>query len=238
MKGKQNRNRLTSRDEELLLREESPFLAKEAYKALRTNITFSLPGASCKCIAITSAERGEGKSTNGINLAISFGEIGKKVLLIDGDMRLPTVASKLGLKSQPGLSNLLIEDAALEDAVHRLDNWGIDVLPAGNIPPDPTGLLESDQMEQLLAQLRTAYDYIFIDLPPVNTVTDALILSRCVDGFLLIIKHNTTVYREIDKMINRFRLVNGKILGFLYVDASVDRKPYYKKHYKQYGYGE
>lgn len=238
MNGKRSRNRLTSRDAKLLLRKESPFIAKEAYKALRTNVTFSLPGAGCKCIAITSAERGEGKSTNSINLAISFGEIGKKVLLIDADMRLPTVAYKLGLKSQPGLSNLLIEDAVLEDAVRHLESWGIDVLPAGNIPPDPTGLLESSQMERLLEQLRAVYDYIFIDLPPANTVTDALILSKWVDGFLLIIKHNITVYRAIDEMINRFRLVNGKILGFLYADASVEHKRYYKKYYKHYGYGE
>lgn len=235
MSGKQNRIRLTSRDAGLLLRKESPFITKEAYKALRTNITFSLPGAGCKCIAITSAERGEGKSTNSINLAISFGEIGKKVLLIDADMRRPTVASRLSLKNQPGLSNLLIEDAAPEDAVRHLESWGMDVLPAGNIPPDPTRLLESVQMEKLLEQLRAVYDYIFIDLPPANTVTDALLLSKWVDGYLLIIKHGITVYRAIDEIINRFRLVNGKILGFLYAGASVENKRYYKKYYTDCG---
>ena len=238
MRDKQQGSRLLGRETELLLREESPFIAKEAYKALRTNILFSLPGAGCKCIAITSAERNEGKSTNSINLAISFGEIGKKVLLIDADMRLPTVGSKLKIKNQPGLSNLLIEDAVPEDAIQHLDSWRIDVLPVGNLPPDPTGLLESAQMEQLLKGLRAAYDYIFIDLPPANTVTDAMILSKCVDGFLLVIKHNSTAYRAIDEMLNRFHLVNGKILGFLYAGAAVERKKYYKKYYKHYGYGE
>lgn len=237
MKGKQNGERVTGRDGELLLRKKSPFIAREAYKTLRTNIIFSLPGAGCKCIAITSSERSEGKSTNSINLAISFGEIGKKILLIDADMRLPTVASKLKLKSQPGLSNLLIEDTSLEDAVQHLESWGLDILPAGNIPPDPTGLLESAQMERLLEQLRAHYDYIVMDLPPVNTVTDALILSKCVDGFLLVIKHNVTVYRAVDEMISRFRLVNGKILGFLYTNAAMEHKRYYKKYYKYSSYG-
>lgn len=227
MNKRKNKRRLAGKEATLLLRDKSPFIVKEAYKALRTNIIFSLPGAGCKCIAITSSERGEGKSTNSINLAVSFGQIGKKVLLIDADMRLPTVASKLNLKSQPGLSNLLIEEAKPEEAIQRLESWGIDVLPVGNIPPDPTGLLESAQMEQLLAHLRGRYDYIFIDLPPANTVTDALILSKCVDGFLLVIRHNVALHREVDEMINRFRLVNGKILGFIYADASVEHKRYY-----------
>lgn len=228
MNNRQSKRRIDGQDTALLLRDDSPFLVQEAYKALRTNIMFSLPGAGCKCIAITSAERGEGKSTNSINLAVSFGQIGKKVLLIDGDMRLPTVASKMDLKSQPGLSNVLIEESLPDEAIQHLDSWGIDVLPVGTIPPDPTGLLESTQMEQLLSHLRTEYDYIFIDLPPANTVTDALILSKCVDGFLLVIRHRVALHREIDEMISRFRLVNGKILGFIYTDATVEHKRYYK----------
>lgn len=231
-----NKERMINDRRSLILSEESPFMAKEAYKALRTNIVFSLPGAECKCIALTSTGRAEGKSTNSVNIAISFAQIGKKVLLIDGDMRLPTVASMLDVKSQPGLSNLLVEETSIEDAIVPAKDYGIDVLPAGNIPPDPTRLLESEQMERLLTELRTRYDYIFIDLPPANTVTDALILAKCVDGFLLLVKHNVTEHRAVAEMISRFKLVDGKILGFIYVDAPVEHKGYYKKY--GYGYGK
>lgn len=220
----------------LVLSGDSPFVVTEAYKALRTNIVFSLPGTDCKCIAITSTGRAEGKSTNSINTALSFGQLGKKVILIDADMRLPTVAAKLGIKGQPGLSNLLIGDIKLDETDFRVEKYGIDIMPAGTIPPDPTKLLDSAEMEQLIAALRLRYDYIIIDLPPANTVTDAVILSKCVDGYLLLIKHGVVEHRAVAEMVSRFQMVNAKILGFLYVDAEIERKEYGKKY--GYGYGK
>ncbi len=214
----------------LILRENSPFMMKEAYKALRTNVAFSLPGSGAKCIGMTSSGRGEGKSYNSVNTAIAFAQIGKRVMLIDCDMRLPTVASKLGVRSKPGLSDLLVGEARLEEVVRR-DVEGVDVMPAGSIPPDPTGLLESPEIERLLEQLRKVYDYIFIDLPPVNTVADATIISRCVDGFLLVVRHDKTENKEIAEMLRRMRMVGAKLLGFVYNDVPVDDKRYYKKAY-------
>lgn len=217
-----------------ILRDRSPFMMREAYKALRTNVAFSLPGNDAKCIAVTSGSRGEGKSYNSVNLAISFAQIGKKVILLDCDMRLPTVASKLGIKAKPGLSDYLVGQAELEDILRR-DVEGVDVIPAGNIPPDPTGLLESVQLEELMTQMREYYDYIIIDLPPVNTVADAAIVSRCIDGFLLVVRHGNTVNKDITEMLRQLRMVGAKILGFLYNDVPVEGKRYY---YRYYYYGK
>lgn len=213
-----------------ILRDKSPFMIKEAYKALRTNVAFSLPGSEAKCIGVTSGGRAEGKSYNSVNLAIAFAQIDKRVALIDCDMRLPTVASKLGVKAKPGLSDFLVGQARLDEIVRR-DVEGVDVLPAGSIPPDPTGLLESPEIEMLMEQLRKAYDYIIIDLPPVNTVADAAILSRCVDGFLLVVRHDATENKAIAEMLRRLRMVGAKLLGFVYNDVPVDDKRYYKKSY-------
>lgn len=234
MTTRQDKKRINEKKKALILKEDSPFAVVEAYKALRTNIIFSLPGSGCECIAITSTERAEGKSTNSVNLAISFGQIGKKILLIDADMRLPSVAPMLEIDSRPGLSNLLIEEAKADEVITHVEKYGIDVIPAGNIPPDPTRLLGSGQMETLISELRGRYDYILIDLPPANTVTDALILSNYVDGYLLLVKHNSTEYRDIGEMVSRFRMTGGKILGFLYVDASAEHHGYFRK-YGRYG---
>lgn len=215
-----------AREEELILQENSPFLVQEAYKSLRTNVIFSFPGSGCRCIGITSAQRGEGKSTSAVNLAVSFGQIRKKVLVIDCDMRLPTVASKLRAKGRPGLSNVLIGDCALEQAIQELEERNISILPSGVLPPDPTGLLESAQMQQLIQQLRTRYDYIFIDLPPVTAVADAVILSKCVDGFLLVVRQGKTERRQLAEALSRLHFVHARVIGFLYAGMKMEGKKY------------
>lgn len=213
-----------------ILTDNSPFSVKEAYKALRTNVTFSLPGGGAKCIGFTCAERAEGKSTNAINLGISFAQIGKRVVLLDCDMRLPTVASKMKLQQSPGLSDLLVGEATARDVLrHYADN--LDVIPSGQIPPDPTGLLSSDLMARLITKLKDAYDYVLIDLPPVTTVTDAAILSRCIDGFLLVVRHEATQYNDVAEMFRQLELADSKILGFIYNDAPVETKKYYSHYY-------
>ncbi len=228
---KKNQHGAESNGEWHVLSADSPFSVVEAYKALRTNVIFSLPDSPSKCIGVTSATKGEGKSSTALNLAISFSQIGKKVLLIDCDMRLPTIASKLGITGVPGLSNILVQNGNIESALRRINGMDITVLPSGTIPPDPTYLLESNRMAKLLEILKKYYEYIIVDLPPVNSVTDAAILAKRLDGLLLVARHNVAEYREVNAMLSQLRLANAKILGMVYNDAPVTGKSYYKHYY-------
>ena len=173
------------------------FTASEAYKLLRTNIMFALPseGSRCRIIGVTSSIRGEGKSTTSINLSYTLAEMGKRVLLIDGDMRLPSVASKMEMPGTPGLSNILVSPSGdlgmfvKPSGVN--ENWRI--ITAGDLPPNPSELLASKQMQVVLRVLSTKFDFIIVDLPPVNIVSDALVLSPVLDGIIVIVK---TAYKS------------------------------------------
>ena len=151
------------------------FTAAEQYKLLRTNIMFALHDKEkCPIIGVTSSVRGEGKSTTAVNLSYVLAENGKKVLLIDGDLRIPSVAKKMEIDSSPGLTNMLMDYESQKMSVFKsnfLDNWFI--LPAGDLPPNPSELLSSKRMKTVLQQLSDKFDYIIIDLPPVNIVSDA-----------------------------------------------------------------
>lgn len=233
-KKKQNKKTRSVNSNRLILNDGSPFVVQEAYKALRTNVVFSLPGTDTKIVGLTSSEPGSGKSINAVNLAISFGQIGKKVLLLECDLRLPTVAAKLGIKNQPGITELLTGEADLGDAIRKEEKYGIHVLLAGSIPPEPTVLLESKQMQSLVNALKTYYQYIIIDLPPVTTVTDAAIMSRYIDGFLLVARSGTSEHRAISEMLNTLHLADAKIIGFVYNGVSAQDSHYYGKYYKSY----
>lgn len=214
--------------ERFVLGENTPFQAKEAYKALRTNVMFSMPGSDCKCMGITSAVPAEGKSTTAINLAISLAQIGKRVLLVDADMRIPSVAGRLKIKGAPGLSDFLVGEARIDDAVRKVDEYGIHVLPAGNIPPDPTGLLEAKQLEHLFSAIRKIYDYVIVDLPPVNSVPDAVILARYIDGYLLAVREKATRHKEIVEALKQLNLANANIVGFVTNRGSNPKEKYRK----------
>lgn len=227
-KGK--KSKITSaRSENFLLTEKAPFAMQEAYKSLRTNVMLSLPGGDSKCLGVTSACPGEGKSTTSTNLAIALAQIGKRVLLVDSDLRLPTVAAKFRIPAAPGLSDFLTGQARIEDAVRKHEHFGIHILPAGTIPPDPTGLLESAQMGHLIAALKNIYDYVIIDLPPVTTVADAAILSKYIDGYLLVAKINHTEHRKVVEMLRQMQMADANILGFVTTGGAVSGGYYYYK---------
>lgn len=236
---KRNKSKRQMFDPAGLLTDASPRGVQEAYKTLRTNVIFSIPKDEDggKVIGVTSAMPGEGKSINAINHAISFAQLEKKVLLIDGDLRRPTVAAKLQIPGVPGLSNKLIGQAKLGDCMRRVPKYGIDVLPSGSIPPDPTWLLQSAQMSTLISQLKKMYDYIILDLPPVNTVADASIASRYVDGYLIVVRHNSTDMGMVGEALEQLRKADGHIFGFIYNDVSDDERGYYRRSYR-YKYQE
>lgn len=225
-----------------LLSDKLAFSVQEAYRSLRTNITFALPGNECKCIGVTSAMPGEGKSTTAANLAISLGQIGKRVILVDCDMRLPTVATKFRVDAVPGLSDFLVGHARIEEALRNAERFGIHLLPAGNIPPDATGLLEAKQLERLFDALRKNYDYIIVDLPPVVTVPDASILSKHLDGYLMVVRERETEHRAVKEMLRRLQMAEAKPLGFVVTGSDSEGQKYkykYGKGYYRYGgYGK
>ena len=217
-----------------LLCDELSFAAAESYKLLRTNLLFALPDQECRIIGVTSSIRGEGKSTTSVNLAYTLAQTGKRVLLIDGDMRLPTIAQKLDLPATPGLSNLLAGLNAERDCLRKssyFDNWYI--LPAGDIPPNPSELLGSERMHALLDRYKDVFDYILLDLPPVNIVVDALVITKWTDGVIVVVRENYTSRRALDACMYQVEKLGAKMLGFVMTDANVSASSY--KHYGKYG---
>lgn len=216
------------------------FAAAEAYKLLRTNLLFSLPEKECRIFGVTSSTRGEGKSTTSINVAYTFAQSGKKVLLIDGDMRLPSIASKLNIHLSPGLSNLLAGLNSERNCLRQsefFDNWYI--LPAGDIPPNPSELLGSERMHALLERYSDVFDFIILDLPPVNIVTDALVISKWTDGLIAVVRQNYIDKKGLSACMYQVEKLNAKFLGFVMTDANVGETSYkkYGKYGKSYGYG-
>ena len=221
----------------MLLSDRSAFSVKEAYKTLRTNVMFSLPGKDSKCIGVVSPERGDGKSSVSINLAISFAQINKKVIIVDCDLRLPTIASKLGIEAKPGLSNFLSGNQDSEQPlIRRSSEYGIDIMTAGDIPPDPTALITSRQMDAFIELLKKYYDYIILDFPPATIVSDAASVSRIVDGYLTVIRNNSSEFSKINETLRQLDFADAKILGFVY-NGKDEHKKYYKKgKYSKYYY--
>lgn len=238
MAGKKRTSRRAVQNGQLC--ENLSFAASEAYKLLRTNLSFSLPEKSCHIIGVTSSVRGEGKSTTSVNLSYTIAQSGKRVLLIDADMRLPSVAAKLELKSAPGLSNLIAglrsESSCLRQS-RQFDNWFI--LPAGDIPPNPSELLGSDRMHSLLQHYEEIFDVIILDLPPVNIVADALVISKWTDGLIGVVRQNYTDRRALSDCMYQVEKLGSHFLGFVMTDALVGETGYksYGKYGKQYGYG-
>ena len=227
-----------------LLCEHLSFAGKEAYKRLRTNLQFSFPDedeAECNVVGITSSQPAEGKSITSVNLAYSLAQLGKNVLLIDADMRRSSIDTKLDMEIRPGLSNLLTDVNSAGSALRKYepddDSIGFYVIPAGDTPPNPSELLNTDRMARLMAKLRTMYDYIVIDLPPVGAVTDAQTVSRLVDGMLVVLREDHTSKYVLSDCVQQLQLTNTKILGFV-VNGSVDgasKGSSYSK-YGKYGY--
>lgn len=214
------------------------FTATEQYKLLRTNIEFTLPqDEKCHVVGVTSSMRGEGKSTTAINLSYVLAEKGSKVLIIDGDLRIPSVAKKLQISSRPGVTNLLMNKSSDVEAFKSdlLDNWYI--VPAGDIPPNPSELLGSNRMQKLIEALKEQFDYIVIDLPPVNIVSDALSISPFISGMIVVVREEYTEKKELTRCMRQLSLSNVKVLGCVLNEASSGNGSYGKYKYKKYKHG-
>lgn len=214
------------------------FTATEQYKLLRTNLDFTLPeGEKCPVIGVTSSVRSEGKSTTSVNLAYVLAERGSRVLLIDGDLRIPSIARKMQIDNSPGLTDLLMGRGSQmgEFQSSILKNWFI--LPSGNIPPNPSELLGSRRMETVLKGLKEVFNYIIIDLPPVNIVSDALSIASMISGMIVVIREDYTEKKDVERCFRQLSLSNVKILGCVINGAKLEGGSYGKyKKYKYYKY--
>lgn len=236
---------LLADDRRHILSADSNFFIREAYKTLRTNTMFALAGQEgCKIILVTSALQGEGKSISALNLAISFAEAENRVLLIDCDLRRPKLARLLRKSSRVGLSNVLLDPSQLGEVILPGGVDRLDVILSGDIPPNPSELLGSARMESLLAHLRKRYDYVILDTPPVNMVTDAVVLAPKSDGVLFVVRAGQSERGPVSHAVEQLEYVHAKILGFILGDVNGDGTRYgygkykYQYHkYSRYGYG-
>ena len=231
----------SAKDMKRTLHKNLEFTAIEQYKILRTNLDFTLPeDVKCPIIGVTSSMRGEGKSTTAVNLSYVLAEKGSPVLLIDGDLRIPSIAKKMRIDSSPGLTDLLMGHGAHMPDFRSalLDNWFI--LPSGDIPPNPSELLGSRRMEYILNSLRESFEYIIIDLPPVNIVTDALSIASLITGMVVVVREDYTEKKELERCFRQLQLSNVNVLGCILNESKNDGGSYkkYRKHkyYKYYKY--
>lgn len=216
------------------------FAASEAYKMLRTKIEFSFTDDNvCPVIGISSAIAGEGKSLTAANLAYSLAQLEKRVLLIDCDMRRPSLAEKLSIQKHPGLSDYLIGKSTMDQVVQYVGSSYIEsvlhVISAGRIPPNPMELLRSEKMTRTILKLQDIYDYIVLDLPPVGEVSDALAVAKMADGIVIVACQDYGTRAALRNTVNQFEFIGAKLLGVVMNRASDSKNEYgYRKEYKRY----
>ncbi|MBQ2972493.1 MAG: polysaccharide biosynthesis tyrosine autokinase [Ruminococcus sp.] len=221
------------------------FVATEAYKLLRTKLEFSfVEGVSCPIIGVSSALAGEGKSLSAANIAYTLSQLDKRVLLIDCDMRRPSIAYKLPVNKTPGLSNYLTGHDDITDIIQKcsLDEDSVfDVISSGDNPPNPIELLSSVKMERVLSELKEEYDYIIMDLPPVGEISDAMVAAKLTDGILLIVRQDYCNTVALSSAVSQFEFIESRILGIVINCVSETSgkytrygKGYYSKYSKSY----
>ncbi len=219
------------------------FAAAEAYRLLRTNLLFALPygalpeGENCRVVGVTSSLSGEGKSTTSLNLGYMLAGSGRKVLLVEADMRLPTISKRLGLDCKTGLSNLLAglcgEQGVLQLSTIQENLW---VMGAGETPPNPSELLGSDRMKAVLKSISPNFDFIILDLPPVNEVADALVASRLTHGIIMVVRKDYATRSSVEEAMRQLKHVNAKVLGFVMTHSEGQGGKYKSGYTGEYGY--
>lgn len=210
----------------------------EAYRAMRTNIQFSRIDNPLKTVVITSSAPSEGKSTTVANLAITTALMGVKTLLVDADLRRPVVHSLFGLEREPGMINVLAEKLPLEKVVRQSGIESLDILTCGAIPPNPSELLNTQRMRELIATLSSKYDLVLFDSPPVLTVTDTCVLGSRVEGVVLVVNSHSTDRRALNRakilLSNVKANILGAVLNRIEISTLVGSYDYYYYHYYYY----
>ena len=193
---------------------------------------------NARVIGMTSSVHGEGKSLTIINLAYAIAESGRRVVLVECDLRLPTLRKKLGLPKTTGLSNLLAGNTGEKATLHKdvlIKNF--DVVLAGDIPPNPSELLGSKAFANLVDNVAESYDVVLLDLPPVGEVSDALVVSKVADGLIVVVRNDYTIQSDLDYTLRQCEMVGAKVIGFVYNGSATKSKKYKYGYGKKYKYG-
>lgn len=204
----------------------------EAYRTLRTNIQFGSLDRSTKSIMITSAGPGEGKSTTAANLAVTLAQTGCQVILLDADLRRPVQHRMFTLDQRNGLTAVLLGRCSLDKALQATTTGGLRVLPSGPSPPNPSEILGSHAMEELLATLYGMADYVIVDAPPAIAVADASILAPKVDGVVLVLRSRRVTRQAACQAKTQLEKVNARLLGVVLNDIQIEGD--YKYYYYDY----
>ena len=237
---KKEKNILSKETDSVIVPEkQASFAIVEAYKNIRTNLMFLLSQKKNKTFVVSSALLAEGKSSVSYNCAVAFSQLGHKVLLIDADLRRPSIHKKMHLDNSRGLSSALVKFCSVEDAI-QAKNSCLDIMTAGPIPPNPSELLGSEAMDQLLEELDSKYEYIIIDTPPIGIVSDALIVAPKTAGIVMVVREGYCTHDSIRKTLSSIEFAKVRLLGFVLNCSGSKSKTSYKYKYGygyNYGYG-
>lgn len=204
----------------------------EQFKTIRTNIQFSMATKNLQTILFSSSGPFEGKSTICTNVASVFADQGKRVLVVDADMRLPSIAKIFHLENKVGLSTLMTsKHLKVKEAIQHVESVLLDVLPSGIVPPNPSELLASERMDEIIQELKQEYDLVLFDLPPIVSVTDAQILATKIDGVILVIRKDIADVEDVYKAKELLELVNANVLGAIF-NGETNNYDYSNSYYR------
>lgn len=232
-KGSRFNNKSGAHSERPRLNDNSPFAIKEAYNSIRTKLIFTGKGEKCPVFAVTSSLAADGKSTASVSLAVSIAMAEQRVLLIDADMRKPSVHRYFNTECRNGLSEILA-GLSSEIKLRSTDIEELSILTAGQIPPNPAELLGSKQMDVLLDYVRQYFDYVIIDTPPVNIVTDATIIADKITGYIMVIQSGKNHLQDVSTAVRSIEEMKGNIVGMILNDPENKTAAHYSYRYNKY----
>lgn len=233
MLAKEKKEGVISSAQKLIAKSNPKSPVVEQYKTIRTNIQFASIDRELHSIMVTSTGPGEGKSTTAGNLAVVFAQQGKKVLLVDTDLRKPTVHKTFGIPNTEGLSNVLTKRIDLAEAIIATDEANLFILPSGPIPPNPAELLMSKAMRSFQNQIQQLFELVIFDTPPLLAVTDAQVMAHQCDGTILVVSSENTKKEQAEKAVELLKIANANVLGVVLNNAKVSKS---HNHYYYYDY--
>lgn len=196
-------------------REDNVSAVQKAYKTIKNNINLSLIKEGCKRLVVTSASPREGKSTTAVNIAISLAQEGKRVLIVDCDLKKPKIHKAFGIADQPGLTNIVSEQISAQEVISETRYANLFCLPAGIVVPNPSEILANERIFAVLEELEEQFDFIIFDTPPLNVVSDAMPVIELADGVILVVRSKISLYSEFEKALSTIENAKAKLLGVI-----------------------